>query len=144
MRNTVSHRNLLGQYPGSAFKVPTFSTASGWLIVVSGTKLVEDIRKAPSDVLSFREASIEVSRQRAKERFVLVLKAAQTLQFMQSRHQLHHHAYDAPFHLPVIKTSLTRSFPSQFGEVSDEIRAAAQDHITCRNGERSFFLDVLH
>ena len=48
---------MLSQYKGSAFKVATFSR---WTIIVSGPKLVEELRKAADDELSFVEAANEV------------------------------------------------------------------------------------
>ncbi|KAJ3522608.1 hypothetical protein NMY22_g11821 [Coprinellus aureogranulatus] len=49
------------KYKGAPFKVPTFETASRWLIVVSGRNMIDDIRKAPVDVLSLNEAAFDAS-----------------------------------------------------------------------------------
>lgn len=45
------------QYKGGAFKVPELFR---WHVVVTGHKLIEDLRKASPDELSFNEASAEV------------------------------------------------------------------------------------
>ena len=44
------------QYPGSAFKVPELNR---WLVIVSGD-MIEDMRRATDDQLSFLEAVEEV------------------------------------------------------------------------------------
>ena len=41
------------KYPGSVFRVPTMD---GWMVVVSGHQLVDELRAAREDELSFREA----------------------------------------------------------------------------------------
>jgi len=50
----------------STFKVPNLNR---WLVIVSGPKLVEELRKAPQDQLSFTEAVNEVS---CKSRSVII------------------------------------------------------------------------
>jgi hypothetical protein len=45
------------QYHGKAFKIPQINK---WLVVVSGERMVEDIRRAPDDTLSLRHAIDEV------------------------------------------------------------------------------------
>lgn len=49
--------NDLLQYKGRAFRVATFDH---WLVIVSGPKLIDDIRRAADDELSFDEAANEV------------------------------------------------------------------------------------
>jgi hypothetical protein len=48
------------QYTGAAFKIPSLTTSSGWMVVVNGQKMVDELRKAPSDVLSFNAATDDV------------------------------------------------------------------------------------
>jgi hypothetical protein len=45
------------QYRGSVFKIPTMTN---WTILVSDPDKVEEIRRAPDDLLSARDASTEV------------------------------------------------------------------------------------
>ena len=52
--------NLCIQYSGSFFKVPTMSK---WMIVVSGTRYIEDIRNASEEYLSLHEAFNQVISQ---------------------------------------------------------------------------------
>lgn len=46
------------QYYGTPFKVPTIGR---YTVVLSGPQMIEDIRRAGDDELSFREAVAEVS-----------------------------------------------------------------------------------
>lgn len=49
--------NLWGQYNGNAFKIPMMKR---WAVIVSGREKVDELRKAPADVASSRDAAIEV------------------------------------------------------------------------------------
>jgi hypothetical protein len=53
----ISHQNS-PQWPGALFKVPDLFQ---WIVVVIGSKNVEDLYKAPENVLSSMGALIEVS-----------------------------------------------------------------------------------
>ncbi|TEB19828.1 cytochrome P450 [Coprinellus micaceus] len=48
------------KFKGLAYKIPTHTTESRWLVVVSGLEMVEDLRKASPEVLSFRGASADL------------------------------------------------------------------------------------
>ena len=55
MTQTLTYPLL--KYKGRAFKIPELFR---WHVIVTGPKLIEDLRKAQDDVLSFDEAVIEV------------------------------------------------------------------------------------
>lgn len=40
--------------------MPNLTTASRWLIIVNGEQMVDELRKAPSDMLSFNEVTLDV------------------------------------------------------------------------------------
>ncbi|TEB33836.1 cytochrome P450 [Coprinellus micaceus] len=88
------------KYPGAAFKIPSLTTSSGWMVVVNGQKMVDELRKAPSDVLSFNAATDDS---------------------MQMPYVLGSHAYDDHFQIPVVRSPLTRAFPGRFSDIADEI-----------------------
>lgn len=50
------HLNHLKHYPG-LFKIPTMGR---WMVVATGPQLIDDIRRASDDQLSFTEAISEV------------------------------------------------------------------------------------
>lgn len=40
-----------------------------------------------------------------------------------------------PFHIPIVRSQMTRAFPSRFGDLCDEIRASTSDWIDVGSGE---------
>lgn len=48
----------LFQYKGHAFKIPE---PLRWSVVITGPKLIDELRKVPADVLDMHEAGKEVS-----------------------------------------------------------------------------------
>ncbi|KAF5326363.1 hypothetical protein D9611_001062 [Ephemerocybe angulata] len=106
------------QYHRGVFKIPTFTTSSGWLVMVSDLAMIEDMRKAPLDVMSFRGASHD------------------------SEHLLKDHIRTPPFHIPVARTPMTRAFVSKFGDVSEEIKAACGDWLDAGEGQDPEYLRI--
>jgi len=45
------------KYYGSAFKIPIMER---WLVIVTGPKMIEDIRRASDETMSFDDAAAEV------------------------------------------------------------------------------------
>ncbi|KAF8735505.1 hypothetical protein AX14_001941 [Amanita brunnescens Koide BX004] len=99
------------KYRGSIFKIPMMTQ---WMIVVTGPKLLEDIRRAPDDQLSFLDAIAETIH-------TDVLLGAET-------------HYDT-FHLEIIKSHLTRNIASRFPDIQDEIAAAFPEYIPTKGNE---------
>ncbi|KAL9712299.1 hypothetical protein Ac2012v2_003533 [Leucoagaricus gongylophorus] len=85
------------KYAGQPFKVATLSR---WLVVVAGSKYINDICKAPDEVLSFREAG----RERIQNQYTLGQK---------------HN--DDRYHITTIRSLLTRNIVSRFDDIHDEI-----------------------
>ncbi|KAH9061886.1 cytochrome P450 [Lactarius vividus] len=79
------------------FKIATFRR---WMVLVSGPELVEDVRKAPDDVLSLYAWAIE------------------SVQFEYTLDLL---KIDDDYHTDVIRSKLTRNIAVTFDEVRDEI-----------------------
>ncbi|KAG6919289.1 hypothetical protein DXG01_007421 [Tephrocybe rancida] len=86
-------------YHGAPFKIP---------MVVGSQQLVDELRKAPDDQISFRDA---------------ILETIQALYTMGPEV-----SYDA-YHVEVVKLSLTRSLVERFPDVQDEIRTAFEEHV---------------
>ncbi|THU93438.1 cytochrome P450 [Dendrothele bispora CBS 962.96] len=83
-------------YPGEIFKVPT---VDGWQVVVNGTRLIEDIKQASDEQL---------------------LDA--TNETLQTRYTMHPELVPNPYHIDVIRTSLTRSIGARFADMHDEVQ----------------------
>lgn len=101
------------QYPGQAFKVPTLSTNNRWLIVCNSPAMLEDIRKASDEYLSFGDASLEL---------------------LQMDHTMAHPNMHDEYHADVVRGPLTRGFPSRFDDIKDEIQASFKDIIPTKDG----------
>jgi len=106
----MRHANELLQegydrYPGQAFKVATISR---WVVVLNGKQHMEDIRKAPEDVVSFRQAIAEV---------------------MQTKYTLGRRFDDDPYHVATVRSPMTRNLAYRFEDIRDEIVESFNDYI---------------
>ncbi|PSS38083.1 hypothetical protein PHLCEN_2v63 [Hermanssonia centrifuga] len=90
---------------GGTFKIPKFNE---WHLVITGPQLIDELRKAPDDQLSFEEA---------------VQKTLHT-EWTLGR-SLNHNRY----HIPLVRGPLTRNIGALFPEIRDEIVAAFGDVI---------------
>ncbi|KIL65509.1 hypothetical protein M378DRAFT_76984, partial [Amanita muscaria Koide BX008] len=99
------------KFRGSIFKIPTLTS---WTIVVTGGKLIDEIRLSPEDALSAYEANKEF------------LKTDLTI-------GLEHHR--DRFHVEVIKRPLTKNIGARLADVQDEIITAFEDHIPATERE---------
>ncbi|KAG2005639.1 cytochrome P450 [Coprinopsis cinerea AmutBmut pab1-1] len=95
------------KYPGKTFKVPTLVTPNRWLIIVSGTKLVEDFRKATEEQLSFKNVAFEL------------LHTDHLFGTANMRTE--------PYHIDVVRGPMTRGFPGRFDEIKEEIHESFSD-----------------
>ncbi|KXN83236.1 Ent-kaurene oxidase [Leucoagaricus sp. SymC.cos] len=120
------------KYPGQPFKVATMSR---WIVILGGSKHLDELRKAPDNVLSFREAAAET---------------------FQTRYTLGRSVDDDPYHVTTIRSPLTRNLVSRFDDIRDEIVESFKDyvplteewqllpayetlmHIVCRTSNRFF------
>ncbi|RDB20446.1 hypothetical protein Hypma_012419 [Hypsizygus marmoreus] len=97
--------DMIKKYPGTAFKFPMVSK---WMIVVSGPQMVDDLRKATDDLVSFRDA---------------VADALQVDYTIGS--EIHHE----PYHVSSVRSPLTRNLAVRFPDVQDEIMTAFAEYI---------------
>ncbi|EGN93528.1 hypothetical protein SERLA73DRAFT_97436 [Serpula lacrymans var. lacrymans S7.3] len=98
-------------HKGKAFKIPGLFS---WNVFLSGSELVEEVRKASEDRLS------------ARERISDILKLKYTLG---------HEIMDNPYHIPIILTQLTRNLAARFPDILDEIKASFDDNIQLNGHE---------
>ncbi|KAI0320027.1 cytochrome P450 [Amylostereum chailletii] len=96
--------------PG-VFKVAQFE---GWRVIVSGRNLVEDMRKAPDDVLSFKEA---------------------TRRMVQMEYTFGPEIHHNPYHIPIVRMELTRNIANASSAVQDEVEATFNDVIPTEGDE---------
>ncbi|PPR06488.1 hypothetical protein CVT26_004577 [Gymnopilus dilepis] len=93
------------KYYGTAFKV---STISKWLVIVSGEEMVDDIRRASEDTLSFEEAVRET---------------------VQADYTLGREVQQDAYHISIIRNTLTKNIGARFPEIMDEIMSSFGDVI---------------
>ncbi|KAH9895701.1 cytochrome P450 [Cubamyces lactineus] len=99
------------KYHGSAFKVAMLDQ---WLVVISGSKLIEDVGKRPDHELSFHEAAGE---------------------FVQTKYTVGHEAHHDPYHVNVVREKLTRNLSAILPEIMDELTAAVHENIPAEEDE---------
>ncbi|KAF9237109.1 cytochrome P450 [Melanogaster broomeanus] len=99
------------KYKGTPFKV---SNLYRWMVVVNGRKYLEELRKSPDDELSFMEATNET------------LRTEYTL-----GHDIHHD----PYHIPIIRSQLTRNLGILYPEINDELVTAFEETLDLKGDE---------
>ncbi|KAI0354621.1 cytochrome P450 [Trametes cingulata] len=99
------------KYYGSVFKI---SMIDQWLVIITGPKLIDDLRKRPMEEASFLEAAAD---------------------FVQTKYTLGHDVHDDPYHVDIIREKLTRTLPAILPDVIDELTIAIPDHIPAKDGE---------
>ncbi|GLB33473.1 putative cytochrome p450 [Lyophyllum shimeji] len=93
------------KYRGGAFKIPGLFR---WTVVVGGKQMVDDLRKAKDDQISFMEAVGES---------------------IQAEHTMGREVHHDPYHIGIVRSALTRSLVERFPDVQDEIVTAFSEHI---------------
>ena len=79
-----------------------------WMVIINGSKMVEDIRKRPDDEVSFIEGAEEG---------------------LNSRYTIGRTWIDDPYHVDIIRERLMRTLPVVLPDVLDELTLAVPDHI---------------
>ncbi|PSR72585.1 hypothetical protein PHLCEN_2v11578 [Hermanssonia centrifuga] len=99
------------KYKGGMFKIPL---PDRWIVVVTGSRLVDDLQKFPDDHVSFLEAAADLTH---------------------INHIFGDEAHHNPLHLTVIRQQLTRQLVTLFPDVRDEISTAFQELIPAKENE---------
>ncbi|KAF5349477.1 hypothetical protein D9756_008934 [Leucocoprinus leucothites] len=92
------------RYPNGVFKVATISK---WIVILTGQKHLDELRKASDDILSFEGAVDE------------------NLQVKYTLGDVH----ETPYQIATVKSSVTRNLALKFDEVKDEIMEAFKTYI---------------
>ena len=116
LSHCCNHASPFLQYHGSVFKVAMLDQ---WMVIVSGSKMIEDLRKRPDDEVSFIEGAEES---------------------LNSRYTIGRSWIDDPYLVDIIRDRLMRSLPVVLPDVLDELTLAVPDHIPANGGgERQEF-----
>ncbi|THG96485.1 hypothetical protein EW026_g5347 [Hermanssonia centrifuga] len=93
------------KHKGGIFKIPEFTC---WHLIVTGPKLIDELRKAPDSQFSFEDAV----RETLHIEWTLGPSVAHNM-----------------YHVPLVRNQLTRNIGALFPEIRDEIVAAFSDII---------------
>ncbi|VDB94068.1 unnamed protein product [Peniophora sp. CBMAI 1063] len=93
------------RYPNGVFRI---AVHDGWLVIASGPQLVEEVRRAPEDTLSFEQAMVRR---------------------IQLRHTLGDDVLAIPYHTDVMRAALTRNIDPRFNDIRDEIVCAFEEEV---------------
>ncbi|KIL57273.1 hypothetical protein M378DRAFT_1029616, partial [Amanita muscaria Koide BX008] len=104
------------KYSGSLFKIPTLKS---WIVIVSSRHLIEEIRRAPDDVLSMDEAFREASSGISNLSVVTGANCRSTNQF----------------YIEAVKGPLTKNVSAKLADVQDEIAMAFNEYIPIKGDE---------
>ncbi|EED82919.1 predicted protein [Postia placenta Mad-698-R] len=102
-RRTAHH--LGSVYKGGVFK---HAEPGGWCVVVTGSRKIEELHRAADDELSFIAATNET---------------------LQVPYTLGPNVASNLYHVPIVRSQLTRALPVQFPELRDEIVCAFGDAV---------------
>ena len=114
------------QHKTAPFKV---ANVCGWMVVLSNRKHIEELRRAPSGELSLMEAASDVSNC-----FVLLELTGIEChrQILNSRYMMGDEVHDAPYHIAVVRSQLTRSIGKLYPEIIDEVVTAFDEVLDLR------------
>ncbi|EGN97958.1 hypothetical protein SERLA73DRAFT_182766 [Serpula lacrymans var. lacrymans S7.3] len=99
------------KYKGGLFKIPLMDR---WMVIATGSQLIDEMRKVADDELSLQEAVDDI---------------------LQVEYTFGLEAQRNPYHIPVIRTQLTRNMPALFADMQDEIVHACNDIIPLDGNE---------
>lgn len=126
---SISSQRLRNQYKGSMFKLPQLFR---WHVIVTSPKFVDELRKAGDDELNFMDAANEVRRKVSRTCSYLTI---QNIQGIQTDFTIGEAISTNPYHVPIIRSQLTRNLSVLFRDIRDELTTAFNDIIPPINGK---------
>jgi hypothetical protein len=98
------------------------------MVLATGPQLIDDIRRAPSDVLSMSEPMKEVCWcQCAKHEFILIW--IWIVQFVQAEYTMDLLDDNDEYHTDIVRSQLTRNIANTFKDVREELIMGMDDLI---------------
>jgi len=90
-----------------------------WMIVGASPQLIDDIRRAPEDQLSLKDAMVDM---------------------FHTDILLGHELHEDDFHVEVIRTYFAKNLAAQFNEVVDEMRVSFEEFVPTKGEEWTTFV----
>ena len=103
----------------------------GWRVAVTSPQQIDDMSKAPDDVMSSMEANADVCITIA---YHIPLVANSPLQILQMDYTLGKQVHRDPYQIKVFKGTMTRNIPARFAEVRDEVVTAFSELLPPQDG----------
>ena len=116
------------QYKSAPFK---YAEQYHWMVVVSNREHIEELLRAPDDVLSFEEATNDVSR---RPTLLELARTDERLQQLHTIYTLGPEMIKTPYHTAVVRSQLTRNIPVLYDEIRDEIICAFDEILDLKDG----------
>ena len=110
------------------------------MVVVHGSQFIEEIRGVPESVLSSMEPTDEVcvcGEFHARPR---ILIPSLTPKFLQTEFTLGSNSSTVPYHVPILRSQLTRNLSTLFPAVYEEVEGAFDQLVPARENGWSLIL----
>jgi hypothetical protein len=108
------------QWQPGLFKIPTWRR---WMVLATSAELIEDIKKAPDDILS-REPNREVRTMNGFD-----AGSTQSRQFIEADYTLRMLNREDPYQNHILRSKLTRNMETTFDKVQGELVQALAECI---------------
>ncbi|KAF9244074.1 cytochrome P450 [Melanogaster broomeanus] len=112
------------KHKGGAFKVVNMYS---WLVIVSGTRYVDDIRNASDDELSNMEAINDASSETVLAKMCSYRGSSTDYEF---EYTLGHDVHYNPYHVQFMRSQLTRGLGTLYPAIRDEVVTAFEERTT--------------
>lgn len=107
------------------------ATMTGWHIYVCGPKLIEEVCKLPDSVLNIQAAAKQVSKFLIYALILLIRSCIIILEkTFQGDYTFSPSVFDNTYTIPIMRNGFTRSLPSIFPSILDELKVALGEFTT--------------
>ncbi|KAL5499078.1 hypothetical protein ACEPAH_1596 [Sanghuangporus vaninii] len=107
----------------STFKIPKLGR---WIVIVNIPELIEEVRKSPSDKLSFVVSTEDVGSER-HFRSAAFMSLNYSIQSLAMKYTMGSLVKASHWHVGLVRTILTRNLGDLYSEIFDEISQAFDD-----------------
>lgn len=108
----------------------------GWMVILCGRALAEELRSLPDSVMSFSALANQVCLNK-KTRICLFTRCS-ARQFLQTEFMVSRRAAEDTYHTDLVRTVLPKKLDSIFPEVQDEIAIAFAELLSsAKDGEQN-------
>ncbi|KAJ3502116.1 hypothetical protein NLJ89_g9030 [Agrocybe chaxingu] len=132
-------RNRIERVPNSTFKV---ADVFRWQVVIHDPTLIEEVKMLPDSILSSFDALNEASPGSLSS-MLSANESVHEFQGLQTWYSLGPNIVKNPYHLPIVRTQLTRALPQLVPAVHEEVVDAFNDFIPATNGKDPDYIGLV-